>query len=89
MFRGAKLELAPVPGLRTVSTGSPLGEQQLLRPPLAIEESARAGDDAYTASRQTPDRGLEDEESTPEEECEIDTKSDAQHHPASRIDLII
>jgi len=88
MFRGAKLELAPIPGLRTVSIASPLGEQELLRPPLAIEESARAGDDAYTASRQT-DRGLEDEESTSDEECEIDRKSDARHHPASGIDLII
>ena len=88
MFRGAKLELAPIPGLRAVSIASPLGEQELLRPPLAIEESARAGDDAYTPSHQAPDRGLEDEESTSEEECEIDQKSDARH-PASRIDLVI
>ena len=83
------MELAPIPGLRTVSMASPVGEQEFLRPHLVVEESARAGDDAYTASRQTPDRGLEDEESTSEEECEIDPKSAAQHHPASRIDLII
>ena len=72
-----------MPGLRAVSIASPVGDQELLRQPLVIEESARAGDDAYTAGRQIPDRGFEDEESTPEEECEIDTKSDMQHNPAS------
>ena len=88
MFRGAKLELAPIPGLRTVSMASPVGTQELLHPNLVVEESARAGDDAYTPSHQAPDRGLEDEESTSEEEREIDQKSDARH-PASRIHLVI
>ena len=88
MFRGAKLELAPIPGLRTVSKASPVRTQELLHPNLVVEESARAGDDAYTPSHQAPDRGLEDEESTSEQECEIDQKSDARH-PASRIDLVI
>jgi len=67
---------------------SPVGTQELLHPNLVVEESARAGDDAYTPSHQAPDRSLEEEESTSEEECEIDQKSDARH-PASRIDLVI
>ncbi len=82
------MELAPIPGLGAVSMVSPLGKQDLVHPPLVIEESARTGDDAYTAGHQAPDRGLEDDESTSEEEGEIDPKSDARH-PASRIDLII
>ena len=52
------MEIGPVTGIRAVSLLNTQRIESALPPAFQIDASARAGDDAYSASRQIPDRGL-------------------------------
>ena len=54
------MEIAPVSGIRIVSPVASVRVGASMPPALAIDPSARA-DDACTAGRQTPDRGMEED----------------------------
>jgi len=64
------MELGPVTGVRAVALLNPARFENSAPHGFIIDPSARAGDDAYTASRQAPDRGLEEEESSLDDERE-------------------
>jgi hypothetical protein len=71
------MEIAPIAGIRafglagsrTLESGAPRFE---------INGSARTGDDAYKASRQGPDRGLEEEEQENEAAEEAETAASSE-----------
>lgn len=68
------MEIGPVTGIRTVSLLTLQRTESGLPPAFEIAASARPDDGAYSSSRQTPDRGLEDEDSalTEEDEAELE-----------------
>lgn len=63
------MEIGPITGVRAVSLLGTQRTESSPHPLFEIDPSARAGDETYSAARQTPKRGLEEEDSgEPEEE---------------------
>ena len=56
------MEIGPVNGIRAISLLSVQRSENAAPPIFEIDASARADDEAYSSSSQTPDRGLEDGE---------------------------
>lgn len=79
------MDIAPIGGIRIFSPGTPL-KADSTAPRFEIGASTRADEEKYSSSRQTPDRGLEDEEAeTPaaEPEAQADDALAAPDDPAS------
>ncbi len=57
------MEVGPITGVRAVSLLNVKRTGDAQPPVFEIDSSARAGDEAYSPSHQTPDRGLEEEDS--------------------------
>jgi hypothetical protein len=66
------MEIGPVTGVRAVSLLSAQRVPSSHSPIFEIDPSARAGDETYFAGRQTPKRGLEEEDSDAPEEDDAD-----------------
>jgi hypothetical protein len=60
------MEIRPIRGVRAVSLLNPSRSESTVPSAFAIDSSARTGDDAYSGSRNSPDRGLEEKESVSE-----------------------
>ncbi|HEY6489587.1 MAG: hypothetical protein WCC26_00365 [Terracidiphilus sp.] len=56
------MDIAPIGGIRIFSPGTPLKADNTA-PRFEIGASTRTGEEKYSASRQTPDRGLEEADS--------------------------
>ena len=56
------MEIGPVSGIRAISLLSVQRSENAAPPIFEIDASARADDEAYSSSSQTPDRGLEGDE---------------------------
>jgi hypothetical protein len=76
------MEIGHVTGIRAVSLLTMQRTESGLLPALEVAASARPGDDAYSSSRQTPDRGLEDEDAALTEEDEAELEAPVFSHPA-------
>jgi hypothetical protein len=78
------MEIGPLTGVRSVSVlNTPRAKSGLL-PAFEIDASERPGDDAQSSSSQTPDRGLEDDDSAlATEEDETELEAPASSRPAS------
>ncbi len=73
------MEIGPITGVRAVSLLSVHRVESTQPPVFEIDPSARAADETYSTSSQTPDRGLADEESNLDED--EDTESEASVLP--------
>jgi len=63
------MEIGPITGVRSVSLLSMHRAENSQPPIFEIDPASRAGDETYSGAGQTPNRGLEDEDSgAPEEE---------------------
>jgi len=76
------MEIGPVTGIRAVSLLAMQRTESGLPPVFEIDASARPGDDAYSSSKQRPDRGLEDEDSALTEEDETEWETPVLTRPA-------
>jgi hypothetical protein len=84
------VEIAPIIGIRSVTLANPAKAAPEMPFSLGVDPSARTGDDAYSASPQTPDRGLEEEDSGNEDQVSDEADSelqsaDAETPPSLRI----
>lgn len=72
-----QMEIAPIPGIRTFGLTN-VQRVDVQAPRFEVDATARTDDETYSPSSQTPDRGLEEDESPQTEEPE---------EPASASDL--
>ncbi len=84
------MELGPITGIRAVTLFSPEKSEASVPQNLAVDPTDRAGDDAYNTSRQTPDRGLEGEDSElVEDEVAGPAAAPSQSRPDARINYFV
>lgn len=82
------MEIGPITGVRAVALLDRVKPDRCAAANLAIEPSTRADDEADTPGSLLPDRGLEDEEATPEDREDAGSEpEDSQPATTSRVDL--
>ncbi len=69
------MEIAPITGVRAPSLLQVKRSENSQSPVFEIAPSARTGDETYSSSHQTPDRGLEEEDSGVVEEDETEQEA--------------
>jgi hypothetical protein len=69
------MEISPIPGVRAVSLLNVPKTDSTHPPAFDIEPPARTGDETYSSSRETPDRGLEAADSDSAEDSETEPET--------------
>jgi hypothetical protein len=69
------MEFAPIAGIRAESLLNVQRAADRVAPRFEIEASERSGDEKYSPSQQSPERGLEEEEASEPSEGEVEAES--------------
>jgi hypothetical protein len=83
------MDIPPIGGIRTFPLGSAMRADGAA-PRFEIGASTRAGDEKYSPSRQTPDRGSEDDQTSEGEEqpAEELTSAAEENDPGTQINVV-
>ncbi len=82
------MEIGPIPGIRAIGVPKALRAESVVPASSRIEATLRTGDETYSSNRQTPERGLEGEESDTVESEDAEEALRAVASGAGKVDLI-